>query len=104
VITKMNDTLLQAIRIYSVKLETIRQSMLSLPLFENPNLSDTTEWHNWNDTHVSQSFDEIQTGLENMTRLLLEEEQEKIRKALEIEQDIKDEKQDLKDQISLNND
>jgi hypothetical protein len=38
-----------------------------------------------------------------MTRLLLEEEQEKIRKALEIEQDIKDEKQDLKDQISLNN-
>jgi hypothetical protein len=99
----MNDTLLQAIRIYSVKVETIRQAMAELPLFENPNLADTTEWHNWNDTHVQQSFDEIQTGLENMTRLLLEEEQEKIRKALEIEQDIKDEKQDLKDQISLNN-
>ena len=99
----MNDTLLQAIRIYSVKVETIRQAMAELPLFENPNLADTTEWHNWNDTHVLQSFDEIQTGLENMTRLLLAEEQEKIRKALEIEQDIKDEKQDLKDQISLNN-
>ena len=38
-----------------------------------------------------------------MTRLLLEEEQEKIRKAQEIEQDIKDEKKDLKEEISLNN-
>ena len=55
----MNDTLLQAIRIYSVKVETIRQAMAELPLFENPNLADTTEWHNWNDTHVQQSFDEI---------------------------------------------
>ena len=99
----MNDTLKQAIRIYSVKLETIRQAMADLPLFETPNLSDTTEWHNWNDTHVLQSFDEIQIGLQNMTRLLLEEEQEKIRKALEIEQDIKDEKKDLKEEISLNN-
>ena len=94
----MNDTLKQAIRIYSVKVETIRQAMADLPLFETPNLADSTEWHNWNDIHVLQSFDEIQIGLQNMARLLLEEEEAKIKKALEIEQDKKDEKQDLQNQ------
>ena len=75
----MSQALIGEMLIHSIKLSAIKEDLEAIALAGSSIVADSTEWFNWHDIQIIQSFDEIETALENMQRLLVEVEEEKVR-------------------------
>ena len=75
----MSQALIGEMLIHSIKLSAIKEDLEAIALAGSSIVADSTEWFNWHDIQIIQSFDEIETALENMQRLLVEAEEEKVR-------------------------
>jgi|TARA_R110000868_G_scaffold255333_1_gene511945 hypothetical protein len=75
----VSQALIGEMLIHSIKLSAIKEDLEAIALAGSSIVADSTEWFNWHDIQIIQSFDEIETALENMQRLLVEVEEEKVR-------------------------
>tara|TARA_R110002111_G_scaffold16608_1_gene42143 strand:- start:129 stop:404 length:276 start_codon:yes stop_codon:yes gene_type:complete len=75
----VSQALIGEMLIHSIKLSAIKEDLEAIALAGSSIVADSTEWFKWHDVEIIQSFDEIETALENMQRLLVEAEEEKVR-------------------------